>query len=167
MQTLHCLQRMQYERRRKCIAPVAALLDRSELVGVEEVSHADKRQLDWAFTQEELSEFPALLQRNFWCVQRHQARGMNSSDVVSIYHVDGQLQPYIMIFACKWTGPQSAGLYRKVCSVSTSPEMCTSKLKCTAGISRHGIETSRLAVETTLHPISYSTYEGEPAQTCR
>jgi hypothetical protein len=29
----------------------------------------------WAFTQADLDLFPALRYRNFWCVQRHQARG--------------------------------------------------------------------------------------------
>lgn len=29
----------------------------------------------WDFSQEELRMFPALCKRNFWCVQRHQARG--------------------------------------------------------------------------------------------
>ena len=31
--------------------------------------------LPWNFTREELERFPALRSRNFWCVQRHQARG--------------------------------------------------------------------------------------------
>ena len=29
----------------------------------------------WDFTQDELRMFPALQKRNFWCIQRHQARG--------------------------------------------------------------------------------------------
>lgn len=29
----------------------------------------------WGFDREDLERFPALKRRNFWCVQRHQARG--------------------------------------------------------------------------------------------
>lgn len=29
----------------------------------------------WDFSQDELKMFPALCRRNFWCIQRHQARG--------------------------------------------------------------------------------------------
>jgi len=29
----------------------------------------------WDFTQDEVQTFPALRKRNFWCIQRHQARG--------------------------------------------------------------------------------------------
>jgi len=29
----------------------------------------------WNFSIQELERFPALRRRNFWCVQRHQARG--------------------------------------------------------------------------------------------
>jgi hypothetical protein len=29
----------------------------------------------WGFEKEDLDRFPALKRRNFWCIQRHQARG--------------------------------------------------------------------------------------------
>ena len=29
----------------------------------------------WGFASEDLERFPALKRRNFWCIQRHQARG--------------------------------------------------------------------------------------------
>ena len=29
----------------------------------------------WGFDEEDLEMFPALKRRNFWCIQRHQARG--------------------------------------------------------------------------------------------
>lgn len=29
----------------------------------------------WDFSPEDLNRFPALRRRNFWCIQRHQARG--------------------------------------------------------------------------------------------
>lgn len=29
----------------------------------------------WGFSKEDLERFPALRKRNFWCIQRHQARG--------------------------------------------------------------------------------------------
>lgn len=29
----------------------------------------------WGFGEDELEKFPALKKRNFWCIQRHQARG--------------------------------------------------------------------------------------------
>jgi hypothetical protein len=29
----------------------------------------------WGFEKEDLERFPALKRRNFWCIQRHQARG--------------------------------------------------------------------------------------------
>lgn len=29
----------------------------------------------WGFGDDDLEKFPALKKRNFWCVQRHQARG--------------------------------------------------------------------------------------------
>jgi len=29
----------------------------------------------WGFEDEDLDRFPALKRRNFWCIQRHQARG--------------------------------------------------------------------------------------------
>lgn len=31
----------------------------------------------WEFSDDELERFPSLRQRNFWCIQRHQARGTN------------------------------------------------------------------------------------------
>ena len=29
----------------------------------------------WGFSEDDLERFPALRKRNFWCIQRHQARG--------------------------------------------------------------------------------------------
>lgn len=42
------------------------------------VSDTEKAEADniWPeFSEEDLIDFPALRQRNFWCIQRHQATG--------------------------------------------------------------------------------------------
>lgn len=79
----------------------------------------------WGFSEEELTRFPALKRRNFWCIQRHQARAL---------HYDLRMQ--LDGATVSWAVPK--GLL---------------------GISRTG-EANRMAVETTLHPISYTVYEG-------
>ncbi|ORX35487.1 DNA polymerase ligase-domain-containing protein [Kockovaella imperatae] len=79
----------------------------------------------WGFTAEDLERFPALRKRNFWCIQRHQARAL---------HYDLRMQLDGATYS--WAIPR--GLL---------------------GMSKDG-EVNRLAVETTLHPISYTTHEG-------
>ena len=44
-------------------------------------SRATDDTYQWGFEQEDLERFPALRKRNFWCIQRHQARGGYRSDV--------------------------------------------------------------------------------------
>lgn len=79
----------------------------------------------WEFTAEDLERFPALRKRNFWCIQRHQARAL---------HYDLRMQ--LDGATVSWAIPR--GLL---------------------GMSKSG-EAHRLAVQTTLHPISYTTFEG-------
>lgn len=47
----------------------------------------------WGFDAEDIKQFPALKKRNFWCVQRHQARGLSplSSCVMVGRRADGGL----------------------------------------------------------------------------
>lgn len=39
----------------------------------------------WGFEQEDLERFPALRRRNFWCIQRHQARGKLRLLIICLY----------------------------------------------------------------------------------
>ncbi|GFZ43441.1 hypothetical protein JCM24511_01161 [Saitozyma sp. JCM 24511] len=77
------------------------------------------------FTDEEVDKFPAVGKRNFWCIQRHQARAL---------HYDLRIQ--LDGGTLSWAVPK--GLL---------------------GISKNG-ESSRLAVQTEIHPISYTLHEG-------
>ncbi|RXK42052.1 DNA ligase D, 3'-phosphoesterase domain-containing protein [Tremella mesenterica] len=83
------------------------------------------KETPWDFSEEDLGRFPALRKRNFWCIQRHQARAL---------HYDLRMQ--LDGSTVSWAIPK--GLL---------------------GISKNG-ESNRLAVETTLHPISYTVFEG-------
>ncbi|ORY32187.1 DNA polymerase ligase-domain-containing protein [Naematelia encephala] len=84
----------------------------------------------WGFSPEEINRFPALRRRNFWCIQRHQARAL---------HYDLRMQ--LDGSTVSWAIPK--GLL---------------------GISKRK-EAHRLAVETTLHPNSYTTHEGSDGRT--
>lgn len=51
----------------------------------------------WDFSQEDLAMFPALCRRNFWCIQRHQARGECCAAWVAVWlsvalHYDLRMQ---------------------------------------------------------------------------
>lgn len=81
--------------------------------------------LPLGFSNDVIEKFPALKKRNFFCMQRHQARAL---------HYDLRLQLDGGTFS--WAIPK--GLI---------------------GMSKDG-ESSRMAVETTVHPISYTTHEG-------
>jgi hypothetical protein len=61
--------------RREDLMPAPKQDDLPELLkdGAEPVP--GKLSSPWDFSQEELRRFPALQKRNFWCIQRHQARG--------------------------------------------------------------------------------------------
>ncbi|KAK8865594.1 hypothetical protein IAR55_000738 [Kwoniella newhampshirensis] len=94
-------------------------------------SDKDEEKLGpWGFSKEEVTRWPALKKRNFWCIQRHSATAM---------HYDLRMQ--LDSATVSWAIPK--GLL---------------------GISRSG-EANRLAVETSLHPISYTTYEGSDGRT--
>ncbi|WWD18230.1 hypothetical protein CI109_102680 [Kwoniella shandongensis] len=84
----------------------------------------------WGFSKEEVTRWPALKKRNFWCIQRHSATAM---------HYDLRMQ--LDSATVSWAVPK--GLL---------------------GLSRSG-EANRMAVETSLHPISYTTYEGSDGRT--
>lgn len=69
----------------------------------------------WGFEQEDLDRFPALKRRNFWCIQRHQARG-TTTPIYDAVCTDQQL--CITTCGCSWTDLPSAGRYQRVFWVS-------------------------------------------------
>lgn len=105
---------------------------------------------EWSeFTPEEIDRFPALKKRNFWCIQRHQATGgccarACSSRGASVtltltctaHHYDLRMQLDGGTFS--WAIPK--GLI---------------------GLNKAD-EAAHVAIETTVHPIGYTLYEGEP-----
>jgi hypothetical protein len=101
----------------------------------------------WDFSSDELMSFPALRKRNFWCIQRHQARGVCLCCACSwsALHYDLRLQ--LDGKTVSWAIPR--GLLGRSDEVRTH----------VAGLDRHAA-SHHLAIETTLHPISYTTHEG-------
>ena len=53
--------------------PPAQEADEDESASADRI--VDITEPPWGFSEEDLTRFPALRRRNFWCIQRHQARG--------------------------------------------------------------------------------------------
>lgn len=87
------------------------------------------------FSADEIVDFPVLRRRNLWCIQRHLATAP---------HYDLRLGQREGLFS--WAIPK--GLMGKYCSYGSG---------LTSGLSH---SETRLAVETTVHPFEYATFEG-------
>ena len=66
-----------------------------------------------------------------------------------------------MTSVCRSMALPQAGQFQKGCSVSDSLSG-VARAEVDVGISKTG-EANRMAVQTSLHPISYTTFEGEAA----
>lgn len=101
----------------------------------------DTSVFPWEFPAADLERFPALRKRNFFCIQRHQARAL---------HYDLRLQ--LDGGTLSWAIPKGLiGASSKLLGEGGAADL--------AGMDKKG-ESSRMAVQTTIHPISYTTHEG-------
>lgn len=80
MYTLHKLKAAQKRRAPESIAQGStyddthtALHEASEPVTFDPTTTGNR--YPWGFDEKDIERFPALKRRNFWCMQRHQARG--------------------------------------------------------------------------------------------
>lgn len=118
------------------------------------------------FSEDDLMRFPALRKKNFWCIQRHQARGQ-PSPVSALSHLTSSstaLRP-----------TPAGGRADILLGCSERPPRCVpprgtirgteALLISSPGISKDG-EASRLAVQTTLHDLDYTVHEGR-SSLCR
>ena len=77
-------------------SPPAQEADEDESASADRIE--DITEPPWGFSEEDLTRFPALRRRNFWCIQRHQARGewqvglTRNRPLISALHYDLRMQ---------------------------------------------------------------------------